>query len=924
MFLLFFYIVISKDVKLIELYKYALTQALQTNLIIPEDILDDIHLKIINELKLKCKPLVEQGIIAEEDVSTKLDFEVASLLEDAKKENLKRVFTLVSENNRVINGENIFKIVDGQDDYKMVSTIREWLSQSNDSFSCISEYFKHKLLDELEDQLQLESLFPHILKKHVILEKSKQVEANLSAPDAYDLIIDVGLQIHEFNFSKPAEHMTLNTDILNCIIDNQNGVTKVVYGRGNFAFCFPVCEKCEVDVRLNVDVVFNVTQEIKPTFLSFDPGQRLEKQFIHRVCLDMKMPDSNIKLVKRIIIKTSEEKIAHFNHMYAHFKKIVSLKEKQNTHALPGASFLSMYSRYPWLEFVETLRKGGVIALMEIIKKKSQMISSLPDNENIILGVAFEELQIAKILAEINKRNLPVDVIQGDGRGRLTYMNKVIKTPEYTDVVLHNTDTGELFGIQFKFSTNGKNLARNIEIWENKWNSKKSDTHFPKELKLKNIKVIGPTDVKVDSSFGTINNKIRHHVELDVPSWAKHPVDGKETVKSFLYDNKPLIEKVITSPEFEQLKLLRTEIQKDMTAIEKCGKDKNKVQKTLKDLVCKRDAAIQRRESTQRLENGIQDNQRIIDKLDDALNRKTSLLEQKQMKMKAAEDKMRSDIYQNIDTTYKNQYCISTAWKQAHLNVALQAVTDGIVAFICTSGSEYEKFQKNDISFEELVKNVTHETVIASAKGAVLASIPSALQLAATYATIYKSPFATTASKFVFPIYMGLVILNHSYTFLNHWWRGDITTAEMEKSFVRSFTSIGLNLLGGIGSSFIGGPMGLFLGTAFAIVVNVGDYFLGDKLTNVILKDNKEEESLEVKGKKISKLKVDVLCAAYDLFGLKEQASMEQVKEKYKAAVLKYHPDKGGDNESFCAIRASYLIICEAKGFHTDKDDNET
>lgn len=916
---------ISKEVKLVELYKYALTQALQTNLIIPEDILDDIHLKIISELKLKCKPLVEQGIIAEEDVSTKLDFEVASLLEDAKKENMKRVFTVVSENSKVINGENIFEIVDGQDNYKMVSTIREWLSHSNDSFSGISEYFKHKMLDEIEDQLKLESLFPKILKERVILQKSKQVEENLSAPDAYVLTIDVGLQIREFNFSKPAEHMELTTDILNCNIDKERGMTNVVYGRGNFAFCFPVCKKCEVDVRLNVDVVFNVTQEIKPTFLAFDSGQRLDEQFIHRVCLHMKMPDSNIKLVKPINIKTSEEKIAHFNHLYAHFKEIVSLKEKQSTHALPGACFLSMYSRYPWLEFVETLRKGGVIALMEIIKKKSHMISSLPNNENIVLGVAFEELQTVKIMAEIVKNNLPVNVIQGDGKGSLTYMNKVIKTPEYTDVVLVNIETKELCGIQFKFSTNGKNLVRNIETWVDQCYSKKTDTQIPKELKRKNIKVFGPKDVTDNFSFSSISNKVRYHVELNVPSWAQYPVDQIDTVKSFLYDNRSLLEKVIASSEYKQWVQLSTKIKKDIKDIEKCDNEKMKVKKNLKALVCQRDAAEKKRECTQKSENGIKANNRHIGTLNDALNRKKSLLEQNKIKMKAAEEKMRFDIYQNLDTSYRNQYCKSTVWKEAHLNVSLQAVTDGIVAFICTSGNEFEKLQKKEISFEEFIKKVTYETVRASAKGAVMASIPSALELAAMYATIYKSfPFVTTASKFAFPMYTGLAILNHSYSFLNHWWKGDITTAEMEKSFLRCFTSIGLNLLGGIGSSFIGGPMGLFLGAAFAIVVNVGDYFLGDKLMNVFLKDDKEEESLELKDKKISKLKVDVLCAAYDLFGLTEQASMEKVKEKYKAAVLKYHPDKGGDNESFCAVRASYLIISEAKGFHTDKDDNKT
>ena len=38
-----------------------------------------------------------------------------------------------------------------------------------------------------------------------------------------------------------------------------------------------------------------------------------------------------------------------------------------------------------------------------------------------------------------------------------------------------------------------------------------------------------------------------------------------------------------------------------------------------------------------------------------------------------------------------------------------------------------------------------------------------------------------------------------------------------------------------------------------------------------------------------------VLDQAYDLFELEEHCSDAELKGAYRAAVLKYHPDKGGD-----------------------------
>lgn len=909
---------ISKEVKITELYKYALTLALQTKFIIPEEILNEIHLKIINELKSKCKPLAEQGIISKEDISNKLDYDVASFLVHANKENLKRVFNLVSEDIRLDNCGYIYRIVDGQHNCKILSDIREWFRQSNGIFFYISESVKNEMLDDIEDQLKIEKLFPKIFEERVSIIKSSS-----EGLYTYVLTIDVNLQIHDFNFSKPTKYRKLRTHTVNCYIDKESGIKRIINGNGNLAFCFPLCERCEVNIRFDADVVFNVTQELWHTFLSSYQGQKLKKTIVHRVRLDMNIPDSNIKLVKAITIKTSEEKAGYFRRMYEHFKEIVSSKAK-----LPGASFLSMLSRFPWLEIIETLRKGSVDAAMEIMRKKPDLILSLLNNQNCVLGVTFEELQFSIRLAEIIKGNIPVEVIPGDGRGSINYMNKVITTPEYTDVVLRNTVTGELFCIQYKFSTNGENVVRNTEMWIEKWIAKyvPHNSKLPDACKLENTKVIVPEDVMKELSFRNIDTKTRHHFYLEEPSWAKCPVDNTETIKAFLNDNKDLLVKIVASEEFKRSRSLNIEIKNTNEKCEKCKINIIKAKKKIRDLLCKQNATGIKQKTTEDLGKEIRAKERQIDNWGRDINRYKSELQSKSNEMAAVKENMRSNIHKNINLKYREPYLKSGVLKDVQLNVVVQAVTDGLVALICTCGRELEKLKKNEISFTELIVTVTKETVMAFSKGTLFASTFIAIRLAATYATackLYSGVFLTAASKSVFPMYILFTILKQSYDIICYWRKGDLTNVEMKKSFLQIFTSIGLNALVGIGSSFIGGPMGLVVGAGFAIVVNVGDYFLGNKFWNLFLKDDNGDESLESKEDKIKNFQNDVVRAAYDFFRLTEQASMEEIKEKYKAAVLKCHPDKGGDNESFCAVRASYLVICEAKGFKKDKEDHQ-
>ena len=51
----------------------------------------------------------------------------------------------------------------------------------------------------------------------------------------------------------------------------------------------------------------------------------------------------------------------------------------------------------------------------------------------------------------------------------------------------------------------------------------------------------------------------------------------------------------------------------------------------------------------------------------------------------------------------------------------------------------------------------------------------------------------------------------------------------------------------------------------------------------------------------------------YQILGLENFATEEEVKKKYKELVLKHHPDKGGEAEMFNRIKEAYDILKDQK-----------
>ena len=57
----------------------------------------------------------------------------------------------------------------------------------------------------------------------------------------------------------------------------------------------------------------------------------------------------------------------------------------------------------------------------------------------------------------------------------------------------------------------------------------------------------------------------------------------------------------------------------------------------------------------------------------------------------------------------------------------------------------------------------------------------------------------------------------------------------------------------------------------------------------------------------------DVKKNYYDILGVKEDASWEEIKKAFKKAAVKHHPDKWGDKKKFQEMNEAYQVIGDDK-----------
>lgn len=55
---------------------------------------------------------------------------------------------------------------------------------------------------------------------------------------------------------------------------------------------------------------------------------------------------------------------------------------------------------------------------------------------------------------------------------------------------------------------------------------------------------------------------------------------------------------------------------------------------------------------------------------------------------------------------------------------------------------------------------------------------------------------------------------------------------------------------------------------------------------------------------------------AFTLMGLNSNASNDAINRQFRALCLKYHPDKGGDSDSFNKLQIAMTVIRNSRGYY--------
>ena len=880
---------IRKEVNLPELYKYALTKSLQTNFTLTEAAIDRIHLEILRELKTKCKNLVKEGLVTDEDISGSLDGQVAPILQEAKRVNKKRKF---SWNTKMEKGlYNSFpspvydyEVVEGGENDMVVKEIRRWLCDFNNFCASVGGCWEAVgcNYDEVKEDLKVQKLLPGILTSSKTSRSINGVKVN-SFTHIVIHPIEMKLFAHDPNaVEMVTEGSTLSTWKMKCSITKQ-GIRRLISDEGNIEFVFPCYSKVLVNSTVEADIEFKATKKYKVRtwafMLSLGIGSILNicksKRFFHRVKLTIRTPDSSVTLRKDVTIQIGKKQTRKFMGHYNDLK---------NINAMAG----------PHVNTTHSLLPGE------------------PSIAKCVLDITFENLQIDKIIAEATRRNVPIELIAGDGHGQFRYNDREMKTPEYADAVFRNTKTGEYFSVQFKYTDETTDLIDMMQHWHTHWRGNPDNDNYPEEMRPENIKLVGPNDVVNTSKKRNIDvgDQVRSNFERRERIGFKYPNDETETMRTFHRDNETFPKDVVNSNKYgsqmkKEPKSVGSKINNVHTKLEK--------QPKLPDIALNEGVTTKMVDKAKtRMHRSGKDMRCKI-----ANHEQTIMTNESEMK---TTEKWRGHAEENL--TYKQKPTIRPMLGKAALNASVMAAAEGIIVAVCTLSDEWKKYKDGEIVLGELVDVVAKKTsrAVGTTGGFVLAT--GGLNIWTQYATASGVAYAralTVASIAITPIVIVGMLLKNIWDTIKHWHVGGITKAEMKKTIGRSILgkclSIGGITLCGLA---IGGPLGLVVGAGLAIAVGVGDYFLGNKIWSIFVKED-AEEALVVLERRRSALFEDVLQAGYDLLDLTEYSTRGEIKRKYRAAILKYHPDKGGSAEIFHAVRAAYAFICNARHFDCDQ-----
>ncbi|PAA47020.1 hypothetical protein BOX15_Mlig024987g1 [Macrostomum lignano] len=634
----------------LDIYKQAMAKAMEVPCRLPERDIEKVHKQILGELR---------------DKFAFQTAEASELLTKAIDKNSKKKFTLISSGLRNTDCE----VLEGGDNSDVLGKMRHWLCDFPElDRYWISGYFTEIGLqfdEEISDRLSMNSLLPKLI------QTNDAVTVDCKASELNCLPSTVSLSVEPIS----AKLHLCSPESVSCEVVMELYKAKYSLNGTDRELKLPVfIAKGKLTATTMGTIEYSVAKEVKlktwtkivNLVFSGACDKRADATFTHKIKLRIQCDPGRVKSRDQALKDISLQEVEDFKKAYKNFTQAKSEKEGAQlaaknigyqSNAARNAT-RSLETDEPWAQFVKELRNGGVKAATEMLKKKPNCLESLKPNyyPNELLGITFEELQIAKVMAEVQRRGAPIVLHAGDGNGKITIKNHVeLKTPEYTDAVFQNTHTGEYFAVQFKYTDTPENLVDTINNWRAKWNRNLSKREFgqakgyPEALQLDNVTVIGPKGI-ADATEGAAESRIRigFEIETDTVDNIRAFLDqNRETFRDFLQDKTMSSVFAEIKPKLAEIKKIDA-LQKEVDGLRKGIQEVAELEARIKSLQ-EHEAIVKHDGSARQVfvpdEGNIAEYQKMLDdKIYELIDKPTELrnAEERLEKLKNKREKLRT------------------------------------------------------------------------------------------------------------------------------------------------------------------------------------------------------------------------------------------------------------------------------------------
>jgi len=250
---------------------------------------------------------------------------------------------------------------------------------------------------------------------------------------------------------------------------------------------------------------------------------------------------------------------------------------------------------------------------------------------------------------------------------------------------------------------------------------------------------------------------------------------------------------------------------------------------------------------------------------------------------------------------------------QFKATIMLAAAISSGQELIISLAEEISSYNRGDITFRKMAKNVTLRTskalVIGGGIGGIFASAQYGLGRLAMSQTQSLATLGSVGGRLLGPAMMIGCLGYQSYNIIQSFRAGDIDKPEMALQFTRMAGMTGGSMacfyLATAAVSSTG--VGLAIGAVACIGLGVADHFLFKK---------DEEKALE---KQYQALRKEVIEKAYEIFDLEKHCSDKELRRAYFAAVKKYHPDKKKDDDEDDQVKAIIIAYELLKSVRNSK-----